>query len=259
MIYGCYSIKGGVGKTALAVNLSAWLADAGHHTLLVDLDPQGAAGFHFSTHATRSAEFPEIKKDRLSPDWARRNIQPTDHPQLDLLPSSPAWRTMEQNLAQLPKPRKIWRRLLRGLGDDYTHIVLDAPPNLTLLSEALFRATDYLLIPVIPTPLSARTLEQLTDFFRDQLSGKHNRPVLRPFFSMVQSGKSLHRTTRVALREKFPGFLQSEIPFASAVERMSAYRQPLVDSTSQTCPAVLAYRALCAEVLALPAPAEANR
>ena len=42
-----YSIKGGVGKTAAAVNL-AWLASKqGASTLIIDLDPQSAATYYF--------------------------------------------------------------------------------------------------------------------------------------------------------------------------------------------------------------------
>lgn len=254
MIFGCYSIKGGVGKTALAVNLAAASSLADHRTLLVDLDPQGAAAYHFELGPIRSQGLPEIEDGRFSLAWARAAIQPTDHPRLDILPSHPSWRRMEQHLREMKKPRKAWRRLLRKLTADYDHIILDAPPNLSLLSEALFRAADYLLIPVIPSPLSARTLEQLVDFFAAESDGHQDHPALRPFFSMVQNSKALHRTNRLILREKFPAFLQAEIPFASAVERMSELRQPLVESASTTAPAVLAYRALCAEILALPSP-----
>lgn len=37
------NLKGGVGKTSLAVNISAHLAYKGHRTLLVDMDPQSNA------------------------------------------------------------------------------------------------------------------------------------------------------------------------------------------------------------------------
>ena len=46
-VISSYSIKGGVGKTALSVNLAYAMQQAGKRTLLFDLDPQGAAAFFF--------------------------------------------------------------------------------------------------------------------------------------------------------------------------------------------------------------------
>ena len=46
-IVATYNIKGGVGKTTAAVNLSYLAAADGQRVLLADLDPQGAASFLF--------------------------------------------------------------------------------------------------------------------------------------------------------------------------------------------------------------------
>jgi cellulose biosynthesis protein BcsQ len=46
-VIASYNIKGGVGKTATAVNLSYLAAWEGNSTLVWDLDPQGAASFYF--------------------------------------------------------------------------------------------------------------------------------------------------------------------------------------------------------------------
>jgi len=51
-IISSYSIKGGVGKTALAVNLAFALCESGLRTLLLDLDPQGAATFYFRINSS---------------------------------------------------------------------------------------------------------------------------------------------------------------------------------------------------------------
>jgi chromosome partitioning protein len=42
-IIACGNLKGGVGKTTLAVNLACALATRGHGIVLLDLDPQGSA------------------------------------------------------------------------------------------------------------------------------------------------------------------------------------------------------------------------
>ncbi|MCK5709974.1 MAG: AAA family ATPase, partial [Deltaproteobacteria bacterium] len=49
-----YSMKGGVGKTAAAVNLSYLAASEGASTLLCDLDPQGASTYYFRIRASKS-------------------------------------------------------------------------------------------------------------------------------------------------------------------------------------------------------------
>lgn len=53
-IVACYSNKGGVGKTATAVNLAYAFATSGRRTLLCDLDPQGASGFYFRVKPSKN-------------------------------------------------------------------------------------------------------------------------------------------------------------------------------------------------------------
>jgi chromosome partitioning protein len=79
----------------------------------------------------------------------------------------------------MSKRRKQLRRVLDEFRSDYDMILMDCPPNITLLSENIFRASDTILVPVVPTVLSRRTLEQLAGFFRDE-----DLPceMIRPFF-----------------------------------------------------------------------------
>lgn len=250
-IFSCYSIKGGVGKTALAVNLAYYLRASGKRTLLVDLDPQGAAAFYF--RVAPASKFRPDAEDKLGSDWAFRNIRESDFRGLDILPSSLDYRHFDLQLAEMNKPRKQLRKTLDRLDDHYEAIVLDCPPNITLLSENIFRASTSILVPVIPTTLSARTLHQLYSFFRTE---ELDAGILHPFFSMVQQSKRLHRDVMEELRRDFPTFLQTEIPFSVEVENMGVHQKPLLAENSRQT-ASEAYRALCAEIVSHPAASDA--
>ena len=241
-IISSYSIKGGVGKTALAVNLSFALREAGWRTLLLDLDPQGAAAFYFRVD---SAEKFRMRDTQSMAEGLRRNIRESDFPGLDIIPSNLGYRHFDILLGEMSKRRKQLRKVLEEFKTDYDVIVMDCPPNITLLSENVFRASDVILVPVIPTVISRRTFEQLTGFFRDEdLSGE----ILRPFFSMVQKRNKMHREIMADFSASQRGFLKTAIPFSADVEKMGLRRMPLL-AYSYACEAALAYRTLCDEIL----------
>jgi cellulose biosynthesis protein BcsQ len=102
-------------------------------------------------------------------------------------------------------------------------------------------------VPLIPTTLSVRTLEQLTDFIAG-FSGR--RPDVLAFFSMVDRRKRLHREITEELSAKRDGVARALIPSASIVEKMSVERSPVTAFAAGTA-AAKAYKALWAEVRAL--------
>ena len=241
-ILSSYSIKGGVGKTALAVNLAFALRDAGHRTLLIDLDPQGAIAFYFRVG---SAEKFRMRDAQSMADGLRSNIRESDFPGLDIIPSNLGYRHFDILLDGMAKRRKQLRKVLEEFKPHYDVILMDCPPNITLLSENVFRASDAILVPVVPTVLSQRTFEQLTGFFRDEeLPGG----ILHPFFSMVQKRNKMHKEIMAELSELHPSFLKTTIPFSVDVEKMGARRMPLL-AYSHASDAAQSYRALCAEIL----------
>lgn len=241
-IISSYSIKGGVGKTALAVNLAYAMRESGLRTLLIDLDPQGAATFYFRMGSSKKLHMRDT--DTIT-EGLRRNIRESDFPGLDIIPSNLAFRNFDIVLDSMSKSRKRLRKVLEEFKSDYDAILLDCPPNITLLSENVFRASDAIVVPVIPTVLSQRTLEQLTGFFQDEDLPDE---IIRPFFSMVQKRNRMHRDIMAELPLSFPGFLKTVIPFSVDVEKMGLRRMPLL-AYSTTCEAALAYRALCDEIL----------
>lgn len=240
-----YNTKGGVGKTSAAVNLAYAAARDGYRTLVWDLDPQAAASFYFRVRPRLSGGSRKLVAGKI--DLAAE-IKGTDFELLDLLPADPSFRRLGEALADAKKADRRVDRLLDPFRREYEFIFLDAPPTMDRLAEALFTASDTLLIPVVPTPLSLRALEQIRQFLDRK---PRYRAVPRPFFSLVDRRKLLHRT--VAETAGSDGFLEHSIPYASEVELMGVRRAPL-GHFAPGSRAAKAFDALWAEVRRLTAP-----
>jgi chromosome partitioning protein len=219
--FATYNIKGGVGKTTTAVNLAYLAARDGHRTLLWDLDPQAAATYLFRIR-------PKVKGGGKALVHARRPlehaIKGTDFDGLDLLPADFTYRNMDLALDVATKPTQRIARLLAPLATDYDVVFLDSPPGISLVSENILHATDTLLVPLIPTTLSLRSFDQLTEFIS---SLNRHRPALLGFFSMVDRRKRLHRETIERLPAERPDIATTAIPALSVIEQMAVHRAPL--------------------------------
>ena len=220
-IIALYNIKGGVGKTTSAVNLAYLSAMRGHRTLLWDLDAQGAATYILRVKPRVKGGGEALVQARRPLDSA---VKGTDYDNLDLLPADFTYRHLDLLLDQRKKPTRRLAALLRPLRAEYDHVFLDCPPSMSLLSENVLRAADTVLVPLIPTPLSLRTMDQLRDFVQNQ---PRPRPSLRGFFSMVDRRKTMHRDTVDTLPTGHDDLAATTIPALSIVEQMAVRREPV--------------------------------
>jgi chromosome partitioning protein len=253
-IFATYNIKGGVGKTSTAVNV-AWLAARdGYRVLLWDLDPQAAATFLFRVRPRVKGGGKGLITGTRPVDDA---IKGTDFDGLDLLPADFTYRNLDLILDSARKPARRLASLLAPLRAEYDVIVLDCPPSISLLSESVLHAADVLLVPLIPTTLSVRTLEQLTEFAEGAEFSGH-KPAVLAFFSMIDRRKRLHQEIARDLPERRPEFASAVIPALSVIERMSVERAP-VTAFAPRSQAAQAYRDLWREArgrACLPKPDE---
>jgi chromosome partitioning protein len=251
-IYAAYNIKGGVGKTTTAVNLAYLAAESGLRTVLWDLDPQAAASFMFRVK-------PKVKGGGKALIGGKRPlddaIKGTDFDNLDLIPADFTYRNMDLLLDAAGgaasstaggKPARKLAKLLAPLADEYDAVFLDCPPSVSLVSENVLHAADVIVVPLIPTTLSVRTLEQLADFVAE-FNG--HRPELLAFFSMVDRRKKLHREITEKLSVERTEVARTAIPALSVIESMSVERAPVAVFAPNSS-AAKAYRALWAELRA---------
>ena len=243
-VLSIYSIKGGVGKTSSSVNLAYHFAKRGKSTLLIDLDPQGASSFYLKVTAKKGFHPKKLTS-------AKANLEPfvreSDYPGLDILPSDMQHRNLDLILSEKEEGVKSLRNALKEFKKAYDYVVLDCPPNITLLSENVFRASDLILCPVIPSPLSERTFNSLEQFFEKQdISLKK----VYGFFSMVEGRKRVHKDTMEAMKNQLSRFFDTVVPRSADVEKMGVNRKP-VQEFARTRVSSLAIGSLGDEIMAV--------
>ena len=235
------NIKGGVGKTTTAVNLSYLCAAGGDQTLLWDLDPQGAATY---TLRCEGGEHVSARKLVAGKRELPELVVRTAYERLDMLPADFSYRNFDVHLSERKRPAERLLKMSRTLGELYSTLFLDCPPGISLLSENVLRAADVAIVPLLPTPLSVRMLTQLQEFIAAE---GWSDLLLVPFFSMVDRRKKLHHEIIASTREQFPVMLATEVPYWSDIERMSLRREPL-PAFSPGSPGGQIYTALWSEI-----------
>ena len=216
-----YSNKGGVGKTAAAVNLSYLAAQTGAKTLICDLDPQSSATYYFRIK-------PKLKSGARGfikgGNRVFKSVKGTDYANLDLLPADFSLRNLDITFDKLKRSKKRLGKILNPFKDEYDFIILDCPVTISILAENILNAVDYALVPLIPTTLSVRTHRQLLSFCKKK---NYDTAKIYTFFSMVDRHKKMHLELMRKVAREFNGVLKSLIPYLAQIEKMGIYRAPV--------------------------------
>ncbi|MHC4126000.1 MAG: AAA family ATPase [Planctomycetota bacterium] len=142
--------KGGCGKTTVSINLASALAEKGHKTLLVDMDPQShcAVGLAVPEDQIEQSIYDVlISKSRNEP------IKITEiaweiSDRFELAPASIDLSAFEQQMAGIVDRESCLKYVLEGLDGEYEFVVIDCPPAVGLLTFNALRASTDVIVPV---------------------------------------------------------------------------------------------------------------
>lgn len=202
MIVALVGRKGGIGKTTVAVNLSAALAALGRKVLLIDLDSQASA--------SRSLGVPRCELAPSVADVLGRGVpagaalRGTSVPGLDLMTASADLASIDVSLNGMGNKEHRLRQALAPLATAYDFILLDCPPAQSLLTTNALVAADRTLTPVVPQFLAVEGVQNLlgaTARVRET-TGSRVQP-LGLVLSMVDYRLKLTREIVDAIREQY--------------------------------------------------------
>ena len=218
-VVALFSTKGGVGKTTTAVNL-AWEASRDFRVLLWDLDPQGAATFLLNVN-------PKVKGGVGALVGGKKHIaaaiRTTNYKQLDVLPADDSYRELDLIFDHAKNSTGRIRAALDIVGRDYDVVILDCPPGSSLVAENAILAADLVILPLVPSPLSLRSLQQVDAL----VHASHSKTPILAFLSMVDRRKAFHRDSVITMPRAVPTMTNIVVPGTVLIERMGVERRPV--------------------------------
>lgn len=245
MILASLNPKGGVGKTTVAVNLAAALAERGERVVLVDLDDQ--------YYATRAAGVPST--DALYESILGRAPLEVESSSLgfDVGPGCPALsrlpKEIDANLSLRARPFHLLEDALQPLRDKYSFIIVDCPGDLDHVTINAAFAADAVLL-VLKTAYFSYTSFEHTFNRLQELAKARRRPLpIRALLSMFQRTKKVHCQVVEMMREDLEAdqLFETIIPFSVRLEEAAAHDQSILQYATNSSGA-LAFRELAEEV-----------
>ena len=154
--------KGGVAKTTTTVAVAAALAETGRRVLVVDMDPQGALTYSLGVD-------PDSLDDTVNDVLVRRLpvTQVVLEREVDLVPANIDLAGAEAVLLGKTGREYALQRALRDVQDRYSHILIDCPPSLGILTINALTAAGEVVIPLQCEALSHRGVGQLLETLGD--------------------------------------------------------------------------------------------
>lgn len=240
--------KGGVGKTTTTVNLAAFLAEKGKRVLIIDIDPQGNAGFGIGVNAEEvETTIYEVLIDEIPIEEA---IFKSEIDGLSIIPSNIHLSAAQVNLLDMDGKEFILRNKMKEIRSLYDYILIDCPPSLGVLTLNSLVAADSVLIPLQCEYYALEGLSQLLRIVvmvQERLNKtlKIEGVVLTMFDPRTNLAAQVVSDVREYFKDKV---FNTIIPRNVKLSEAPSFGKP-IGLYDKSCPGSISYEKLAEEVL----------
>lgn len=240
--------KGGVGKTAVAVNLPVFLTAFGKKVLLVDIDPQANATFSLGINPKKvTISTYDVLTEQISP---REAIKKTSFLAYDIMPASHDLAGATIELINMQDREFKLREAIDMVKGAYDYVFIDCPPSLGLLTLNALVASDEVLIPVQCEYLSVEGLGQLIDniaLINNNL--ELDIRITGAVLTMYAKNSNLCQKVAKDIRRNFPGYVfDTVIPRTIDIAEAPVHGRTVLRSAPNSV-AVHTFRELARELI----------
>lgn len=228
---------GGVGKTTVAYNLGALLADRSRRVLMLDLDAQCNLTEACNVGEPQTTIYESLAWIETPVPLAGAIIPVPGRETLFLAPGSQKMATLDLALAPVDHREYRLREALEPLVGQYDYVVLDCPPGLgVVLLNALLASTEVL----VPVQTRQRRVNALPVFLKMLVRAQRYHPQLRlaGIIPNQYDRRNSHDQQALAYVERFAekhGFpLFRAIPTTTRIPEAESHRKPLCDYDRDT-------------------------
>lgn len=247
LIVSVVNQKGGVGKTTTAVNLAAFLADAGKTVLLIDLDPQGNAtsGLGIDRNSVTHGIY-----EVMGGTPFQQALRDTAHPGLKVLAGTESLAGANVELVNMEEREHFLRKALEAVRPAFDYILIDNPPSLGLITLNGLVAADSVLIPVQAEYFALEGLGQLMNTVN--MVKENLKPELTIMGAVITMFDARTRLSNEVLQELYKYFpdkiFRSVIPRSIRLAEAPSFGKSIIHYDAES-KAAKAYERLAREFL----------
>lgn len=224
------SLKGGVGKTTVALGLASAAFSRGLRTLVVDLDPQSdvSTGMDVNpenyTNISDVLEKPKSVRSAIAPSGWNKHHEGA----IDLLIGSPSAINFD---GPHPSVREIWKleEALTVVEGDYDLVIIDCAPSLNALTRTAWAASDRVLVVTEPGLFAVSAADRALRAIEEVRRGVS--PRLEPIGILVNRTRpqSMEHQFRIReLKELFGSLVLSpQLPERTSLQQAQGAAKPV--------------------------------